>query len=291
MIRSMAGLLLLDKPLGATSHDVVKWVRRELREKRVGHAGTLDPLASGLLPCLVGPATRLASHLHSWPKTYVGLIQLGEETETGDLDGAQGLPQAPMPPLHVIEAARRRFLGSQQQLPPAYSAKKVGGVRAHTLARQGFPPSLSAVAVTIHALRLSPVENGRLAFATKVSSGTYIRALARDLGRFFGTGAHLVLLRRVGIGPLRVRSATLAVQKGEREMLINHLIPMEQIPLPFPTRSLSRDEERRFRNGQPLASEYFIDGTTRALDEHGRLIGLGLASEQMLRPTVVLPAE
>lgn len=284
----VSGLVLVDKPAGWTSHDVVAWLRRSLGVRRIGHAGTLDPLATGLLPCLVGPATRLVRFLHLWPKSYVGVIALGEETPSGDAEQARGASAAATPPAAVLAAAVARLTGDYLQTPPAYSAKKLGGTPAHRLARRGFAPDLPPVPVTVHRLRVHPVDGGRLLFAARVSSGTYLRALARDLGRLVGTGAHLERLRRTGIGPLRVREAR--PPAGDPTAI--ELLPLEAIPLPMPTVALSAEERTAFLAGRtlPCAAEETGGGWRRIVDREGRLLGVAeRVAGRRLQPRVVLP--
>lgn len=285
------GMVLVDKPVGITSHDVVRIIRRQLSVRRVGHAGTLDPLASGLLPCLIGPATRLADWLHHWPKSYVGTLQLGVETPTGDAESAPPeLIVPPDPPTALLRAAEQRFVGPLQQIPPAFSAKKLVGVRAHQLARAGATVVLPSVPISIHRLRLMRSDTpGRLYFAARVSTGTYLRALARDLGRFFGTGAHLGSLRRTSIGPLRVRGAwRLNAENPTPEPSIS-LIPPIQIPLALATLTLGSDEALRFAQGQKLARSGVAEGTYRVVAGTPQyLVGIGTIEEDLLRPRVVL---
>ncbi|MCU0230722.1 MAG: tRNA pseudouridine(55) synthase TruB [Acidobacteria bacterium] len=286
------GLLLLDKPSGCTSHDIVRWVRGELGLRRVGHAGTLDPLATGLLPCLVGTATRLLQHLHGWSKSYVGVVVLGIESPTGDLEGLEGplLRPAPTPPGAVLRAAEERLRGSYLQEPPAFSAKKIGGMRAHELARRGFQARLAPAPVTVHRLRLAPASEGRIRFAAEVSSGTYLRSLARDLGRLLGTGAYLEVLRRTGIGPLRVRAALRPPSDGGSPGLAERVIPLERVPLRLPTVGLDEAGLHRFCQGRPVpgpAGE--ATGAVRVLDASGRLAGIGAVdADGMLAPRTVL---
>lgn len=290
----LCGLLLVDKPEGMTSHDVVGRVRRTLGLRRVGHAGTLDPLASGLLPCLVGPATRLVRFLHVWSKTYVGVIALGEETATGDREGREegaGSKLLAPPPRDVIRSAVERLTGTYSQTPPAFSAKKIGGVPAHKLARRGFAPRLLPVTVTVHRLRVSPAGNNRLFFAARVSSGTYLRSLARDMGRLLGCGAHLEGLRRTRIGPLTVRAALSLEEEGVDPL--RALLPPEAIPLPLPTVRLSEEQSAEYRHGRPvllpgLAAE--PSAHARVLAADGALAGIARIPEPgRLEPEVVLP--
>ncbi len=289
---ALSGLLLLDKPAGRTSHDVVRWVRRELGFRRVGHAGTLDPFATGLLPCLVGPATRLLQYLHGWPKAYVGIVVLGAESPTGDLEGMEGtsFPPVPTPPAAAVRAAEQRLRGSYLQQPPAFSAKKIGGMRAHELARRGYEAPLSPVPVTVHRLRLSRVPGGRLHFAAEVSSGTYLRSLARDLGRLLGSGAYLETLRRTGIGPLRVRQALRPDWSAGFPGLAGRMIDLERIPLRIPAVLLDAAGWRRFSQGRPVPGPPgAVLGPVRALDPVGRLAGIGAVDERGdLSPRTVL---
>lgn len=282
-------MILLDKPVGWTSYDVVAWLRHRLGERRVGHTGTLDPLASGLLPVLVGPVTRLLPLLHGWSKNYVGTILLGLETPTGDTEGVDisSVQPAPLPPPEVIEAARRRLTGPIRQTPPVYSAKKVGGTPAHYLARRGKAPVLPSVPVLIHSFRVKPAGEGRLAFSARVSSGTYIRSLARDLGRLLGTGACLSSLRRTGIGPLRVRQAFPPGQDPTREELWARLLPPTQIPLPVPTVELDAGGKDLFRGGRAVFGAPVALGMVRILYD-GQLEGLGeVNSDGLLQPKAV----
>ena len=199
----------MDKPAGPTSHDVVHRVRRIFRLRSVGHTGTLDPFATGLLVLLLGRGTRVARFLDAAEKTYLATARLGWATDTDDLTGQPlGEPGAvgELDPESVRQALAG-MVGSQLQRPPAFSAKHVGGERSHRLARRGAAVELAPVLVTVH--RLDPVrfEGPLVTFRATVSTGTYIRALVRDLGERLGVGGHLTALRREAIGPLRVEDA------------------------------------------------------------------------------------
>ena len=206
-IRSRDGLLLVDKPAGITSHDVVLAARRGIGEPRIGHAGTLDPFATGLLVLLLGRATRLLPYMSGEPKRYSATIRFGAETETDDLQGAVVRTAAPPSRQAVIEAIPS-LTGTVVQVPPAYSAKRIGGKRAYDLARQGEAPALVGVPVTVHEWRLGAWRDTDLDVEIVCGGGTYIRALARDLGRLANSAAHLVALRRTAIGPFRVDDAS-----------------------------------------------------------------------------------
>ncbi|MDQ3138713.1 MAG: tRNA pseudouridine(55) synthase TruB, partial [Gemmatimonadota bacterium] len=201
--------MLVDKPAGLTSHDAVQRARRVLGTTAVGHTGTLDPFATGLLVLLVGRATRLARFVESEAKTYLATARLGLATDTDDLTGAP--IGGPADPARLTEELLRDalagFVGQQCQRPPRYSAKHVGGQRSYQLARRGQGVDPPDVTVTVHRLELLRLATPDLVFRVSVSAGTYIRALARDLGERLGVGAHLTALRREAIGALRVEDA------------------------------------------------------------------------------------
>jgi tRNA pseudouridine55 synthase len=200
------GLLLVDKPAGMTSHDVVLAARRAFGESRIGHAGTLDPFATGLLVLLLGRATRLLPHLDGTPKVYEATIRFGAETETDDLHGAV-VRSAEPPGDAAIAGAIAQLTGPLEQVPPAYSAKRVGGQRAYDAARAGVALELAPARVEVFAWR-DVVRDGDVLRATiECGGGTYVRALARDLGRLTGSAAHLAGLRRTRSGPFGVADA------------------------------------------------------------------------------------
>ncbi len=223
------GLLLVDKPEGPTSHDMISRVRAALGVRRVGHTGTLDPFASGLLLLCVGWATRLSEYLTPLPKHYRGVIRLGETTDTDDRTGRttarsddwQRLDRA------EIEEALRRQQGVIEQRPPVYSARKVSGRRAYDLARKGESPELGARPVEIESLELRELQPPDLAVEIECSSGTYIRAVARDLGESLGVGAHLRELRRLAIGGFRVEDALRLEPGTSATEVLSRLRPVE----------------------------------------------------------------
>lgn len=200
------GILLVDKPAGMTSHDVVATTRRSLGERRVGHAGTLDPFATGLLVILAGRATRLLPYIDGEPKVYEAVIRFGSETDSDDSTG-EPTRQAPGPDRAAVHQALQRLTGPIDQVPPAYSAKQVGGRRAYAAARAGDPLDLAPTRVAVHAWEIGPWDGDDLRATITCSGGTYIRALARDLGRLTGSAAHLASLRRVKSGPFHVSEA------------------------------------------------------------------------------------
>jgi tRNA pseudouridine55 synthase len=201
------GLLLVDKPAGMTSHDVVLAARRAFGESRIGHAGTLDPFATGLLVLLLGRATRLLPHLDGTPKEYDATIVLGSETDTDDGEGAV-VREAAIPTDTAIEEAVARLTGRLEQIPPAYSAKRVAGQRAYEAARAGEALALAPASVEVFGWSGVRRDGNHLHAIVSCGGGTYIRALARDLGRLTGSAAHLQALRRTRSGPFRVSDAT-----------------------------------------------------------------------------------
>jgi tRNA pseudouridine55 synthase len=213
---STDALVLVDKPAGVTSFDVVRQVGRALGTRRVGHAGTLDPFATGLLIVLSGAATRCIRFVETEPKVYLATIDFGTERDTDDVTG-QVTREASAPTIAAVRAALPQLTGVLAQVPPAFSAKKVDGRRAYALARGGAEVTLEPSQVTVFGWDEVSWEAGRLVARISCGTGTYIRALARDLGRFCGSAAHLAALRRERCGSFRVEDATSwdAVRRGE----------------------------------------------------------------------------
>ena len=203
---STEGLLLIDKPAGVTSHDVVAIARRAIGERRIGHAGTLDPFATGLLVLLLGRATRLLPYLDGEPKVYEARIQFGAETDTDDATG-RVTRQAPVPIRADVEAAITTLTGAIEQEPPAFSAKQVEGQRAYAAARSATPLTLAPSRVTVHSWEVTRRANDFIEAVITCSGGTYIRALARDLGRRAASAAHLSALRRTRSGAFSIDEA------------------------------------------------------------------------------------
>jgi tRNA pseudouridine55 synthase len=247
------GVLLVDKPEGPTSHDIVAIARRCLREKRIGHAGTLDPLATGLLVLMIGRATRLASLLSGVDKTYRGVIRLGVSTDTYD---RAGVPDGPPRPVQVsrpdLETQMARFRGTVLQTPPAFSAKKVHGTPMYRLARRRRPVSPVPTQVTFRRLELLGMSGDQIEIEAEVSAGTYLRSFAHDLGQALGCGGHLQSLRRVASGPFHVDQA---IPVAEMEALgpevAPRVLPLEDVPLGMPTLRLTAAGVHALRHGRP----------------------------------------
>jgi tRNA pseudouridine55 synthase len=202
------GIILVNKPIGVTSHDIVDCVRRKLSIKAVGHAGTLDPLAEGLLIILVGKATKLFASFASFDKEYIGVLKLGEVTTTGDAQG----PVVKKGDYHEISREKIHkafslFNGEIDQIPPMVSALRVGGKRLYSLARKGITIERKARKITIHALTIHTINLPYIEFYVHCSKGTYIRKLAEDIGELLGCGAHMTKIKRVSIGPFKLENA------------------------------------------------------------------------------------
>jgi tRNA pseudouridine55 synthase len=252
----MNGVLVIDKPEGLTSHDVVNRVRRLMGERSVGHLGTLDPMATGVLPLVLGRMTRLAQFYTGAEKQYEGVIRLGFATDTYD---ATGEPLSPPQPVNVsseqVEAAAARFRGAIEQTPPPFSAKKIAGVPAYKLARKKKDVKLKPVNVEVRELTIVSVDGERVRFRARVSAGTYVRSIAHELGAVLGVGGHLECLRRTASGEFPVDDAhTLeqlesAAQAGESESLLIH--PRRMLP-EFPSVTADEEQAARIARGQSV---------------------------------------
>ena len=292
----MNGVLLIDKPGGITSHDVVARLRRVLQQPTVGHTGTLDPMATGLLVIVLGKATRLASLLSGHDKTYDATIRLGQATTTDDADGELVGDAASVPPATEVEAALDAFRGTYHQLPSSHSAKKVDGVRAYRLARANKPVNLTPVEVTVRELTSLGMSGADLRVRVQATAGFYVRALARDLGARLGCGAHLVALRRIQSGTFAVADAvSLADAELAGSALADRVIePAAALP-GLPAVELTELGLRRVQHGNSVGAEHLVGGLP-AGDPHlpvrilaaGRLFALARRSDNTLHPVAVL---
>ena len=275
------GIILIDKEEGKTSFDVVKGVRRLLKVKKVGHAGTLDPFATGLLIILLGQGTKLSNYLMAGDKAYQATMRLGIETDTQDLTGrvvSKGLVPEFEP--ESIRKVARRFVGEIEQIPPIFSAVNYRGRRAYELARQGIKVDLKKRTVIVHSLAITSIDLPDVTMTVTCSRGTYVRSLAADLGKELGPGAHLKCLRRLGSGPFRVEDA-LSLEKLAH-LSQNRLVQQIRIPLDkaLPDMKEARVDARmaqRIRNGhQPGCEEvamadfpHVFEGYMKLVDREG----------------------
>lgn len=295
------GLLLVDKPAGVSSHDVVSVARRALGEKRIGHGGTLDPFATGLLVILIGRATRLLPHLPGEPKVYEATIRFGTETDTEDLDGTVVL-ERPLPTRAALLAALPALTGTVEQIPPAYSAKRVDGRRAYELARAGVTVELKPVTIRVERWEIMALTgaDGQEIDAVSVSrdefvqearvrifcgGGTYIRSLARDLARLAGSAAHLTRLRRTQSGPFRIEDALTTADLLEGRARVRPAL--DALP-GVPVQELTDDDVVRIVRGIDVPAQ--VDGSWGALTTPGTGVLVALAERRAERwqPRVVM---
>jgi len=278
---------LVAKPAGPTSHDVVDQVRRALATRRVGHLGTLDPFAAGLLVVVVGRATRLAPYAAGWAKAYEGVIRLGRTTSTDDTTGHttaisdawQSLDEA------QVEAALARFRGAYQQQPPAYSAVKVAGERAYRRARRGEAVTLAPRRVEVQLLELVGLEPPDVRFRATVSGGTYLRSLARDVGEELKCGAHLAVLVRTQVGPFGLDDAV------EPEALTaGDLRDPATLVAGLPRRELDEAGRVAAIHGRPVPAGKGEEGRV-ALFAAGHLVAVADREGELLKPRVVVADE
>lgn len=295
----LSGLLLIDKPIGPTSHDVVARIRRTLRERSIGHTGTLDPGASGLLSLVIGRATRLAPYLASGRKSYDATVRLGFATDTDDWAGQQtGAPRAHDVSQESITLALERFVGIFEQLPPAYSAKKIAGARAYDLARRSQPVPLRPSTVEVFALRLVGREENLLHLEVTCGPGFYVRALARDLGEVLECGGHLAALRRTASGSFSVGQAMpLATAERFGADLADHVLAPVDALAHLPEAHLTSAGEVRVLHGNAIGPEYLVgqavtatveDEAVRLLSAGGHLLAVARQHGGSLHPVVVL---
>jgi tRNA pseudouridine55 synthase len=290
----MLGVVNLDKPVGPTSHDMVDLVRRLTGMRRIGHAGTLDPLASGVLPILVGAATRFSDDLTGGPKGYEAVIRLGLRSVTDDAQGPLEVGSAPPDPA-AVGPALGSFVGTFEQRPPAFSARKVDGRVAHRAARAGAPVEAAPRRVTVHAIDLLAIERGEgwldVRCEIRCGPGTYIRSIARDLGELLGCGGHLRALRRTEAAGLRVADGV----TPERLEQLARAGRVEEVILPvasllrLPPLRLDADAAGRFTHGSAVHVHGDHPAGRHAVYAGGELLGIGLLRNGLLEPRTVIP--
>lgn len=298
-----SGILLVDKPAKITSHDVVDVARRLLGTRRIGHTGTLDPAATGLLVLCVGRAGRLQSFLTGFEKTYEGTMRFGVVTDTYDAFGTpSGEPHSdPRPDRALLEEACRAFTGEILQSPPAFSAKRVAGKKFYELARKGEPVPDLPKKVTVREFTVLSLADDIAGFRVSCTSGTYIRSLAHDVGKALGFGAHLASLRRTLIGPFRLEDARtlpdLEAMDSEERVKKPHWLSLSEIPLPFPEVPLAPAEAAKVKSGHavPVRVPAEASGASMVrLTSDGELLALGLLEPlgkgvlALARPKIVL---
>lgn len=306
----MNGVLVVDKPAGPSSHDVVVRVRRATGVKRVGHTGTLDPLATGVLPLVVGRATRLARFLAAGEKVYEARIRLGVATDTYDAEGAPTASPdstAGLPDRAALEATLATFRGEIAQTPPPFSAKKIAGTRAYDLARRRAPVVPAPVTVEVSAAEIVAFEGTRVDLRIVCSAGFYVRSLAHDLGVRLGCGAHLEALRRTRSGQFDLSTAVpLATVEAEGAGALRRLVPLEALLADWPRAILTDEDAARVLHGAPVSAPTSAAAATpaggapragagappqlvRVFSQQGRLVAIARReSGAVLHPVVVL---
>jgi len=282
-------VLPVDKPEGPTSHDVVAMARKALGIRRIGHTGTLDPFASGLLLLCIGKATRLAEYLTGLAKSYEAVARLGITTDTEDLEG-QPLEEregwADLTPDAVL-AAMAGFKGEIDQVPPQFSAKKVDGVAMHRRARRGEHVELAPRAITVHELELRSLDVPFMTFHARCSSGTYVRSLARDIGEELGVGAHLTALRRTSIGTHPLRGAITPDQLGDPDAVSRASLSPLAALAHLPTVVVDPQGRDRLALGQSVELTAEAAAPLVAVAHDSRLVAIAEAGEGVLRPKKV----
>lgn len=281
----ITGILPVDKPLGWTSHDVVARVRRVAGQKAVGHAGTLDPLATGVLILVLGRATRLSDELMGTTKIYCAEVVLGAATATDDAEGemirhasTEGLSR------EAIEAAVGRFIGAIEQVPPRYAAVRKGGERLYVLARRGETVEREPRRVSIERIEVLSWEPPRLRLRVVCGTGTYIRSLARDIGEVLGTGGYLHALRRTHSGTIGLGETVPLEGLQEREDVERALLPPERAVIGRPALVLTSAEEAWIVTGRPIEYEGVAQGSVRLYGSSGDLVALGRADAGRIEP-------
>lgn len=281
---SFDGLLVIDKPSGVSSRDAVNAIQAWLpRDTRIGHAGTLDPLATGVLVVCIGQATRLVEYVQRMPKMYRSTFLLGAQSDTDDADGRVAIQEGVTAvELSRIEAALQAFHGEIMQTPPAHSAAKIEGRRAYKLARRGEAVQLESRRVTIHSICILNYTWPRLDVEVHCGKGTYIRSIARDLGNALGCGGLVETLRRTRVGPFHVEDAV-ALDRG-KDLVLARLRPMHDAVIELPRVEATSDDVVRLRNGQAIAGDEIGEAAVYC---DGALVAIAAGDAGTLRPVKV----
>ena len=296
----MDGVIVVDKPREWTSHDVVNKVRRFAGTRKVGHLGTLDPGATGVLPLVIGRATRLAQFYTRNDKIYEGVIHFGYSTDSYDGDGQPTSEDVPVTlDRAALESILDHFRGQMMQTPPAVSAKKIGGVPAYALARKHQPVELEPVQVEVYSLDLLSLDSNEAAVRVHCSAGTYLRSIAHDAGQLLGCGAYLKSLRRIASGDFKIESARTLEQLAELAQagsLTEALIPAAQLLPEFPVETVDAITATQIRNGRDFRTSPFQSRQSglaaryvKAVSQHGDLVAIGEARlPHLYHPVLVL---
>ena len=276
----MNGVLVIDKPEGMTSHDVVQAIRKKFKTSKVGHLGTLDPMATGVLPVSIGKATRLAPFLPNSPKIYEGEIRFGFATNTYDREGTATSEERPIE--GNIEQAIQSLIGVQDQVPPPFSAKKIGGVPSYKLARKNKAVEIAPSKVNIETFEVLSLNTPFMTFRVVCSPGTYVRSLAHDLGQLLGCGAHLTALRRTRSGDFDLRNAVPLDRCS-----VENVVPIENLLGSMPLIEVSGQEETRVLHGNEISGGPNAP-FARIFNKKGEFIAVASVENGWVRPKLVL---
>lgn len=287
----MNGVMIIDKPKGYTSHDVVNVIRKELKIKKVGHTGTLDPNATGVLPILIGEATKISKYLIEHNKIYIAELSLGQATDTGDSEG-KVIETKDVPELskNKINEILKKFEGKQKQKPPIYSAIKINGKKAYEYAREGKIAELKEREIEILAIKLMEYNKNTIIFEVKCSKGTYIRVLCEDITKKIGTVGYMKNLRRTEVEKFKIKNAiTLEEIKENSSQIETKLISIEEIFKENEKIELNDYKLQLFLNGVKLTYAQ-KDGVYRIYNNN-QFIGLGIVKENLLKRDVIIQKE
>ena len=280
----ISGILVIDKPQGMTSHDVVNRIRLRYQRTKVGHLGTLDPMATGVLPICLGKATRVGQFIEGSPKEYSGEMRLGFSTTTYDREGERTSEEVSFNgSLDDLHKALERFAGEFDQTPPPYSAKKIGGVPSYKFARRGRPLDTPAVRVRVEILEVTRSELPLIGFRVVCSPGTYVRSIAHDLGQLLGCGAHLTSLRRTRSGRFTESQAVKLEAFTDADV-----IPVERLFGAWPQIQISPPDESKVMHGNPVPGPVGDRQWACIFNKRGEFLAVGLLENGWVHPRVVL---
>lgn len=285
----MDGILIVNKPKGYTSHDIVNILRKELNIKKIGHTGTLDPNATGVLPILVGQATKISKYLIEHNKEYIAELKLGEKTSTGDPEGETiEIQETPKLEEKQIQEVLNSFLGKQKQTPPIYSSIKVNGKKAYEYAREGKPVELEPRPIEILYISLIKFEKNIITFKVKCSKGTYIRVLCEDIAKKIGTVGLMQNLCRTEVDNFKLENSVTIeeIKENGKEFIDQKIIPIEEVFTTTPKIILSMKKTELFLNGVQLTNE-FQDGVYKVYNQE-KFLGLGIVKDNLLKRDVII---
>lgn len=290
----MQGILIINKPQGYTSQDVVSKVKKILNVKKAGHTGTLDPMATGVLPVLIGEYTKLSKYLIEHDKTYVAKLKLGLKTDTGDLEGnvieEKEFDKSILEKSNV-ENVLKSFLGKQKQIPPMYSAIKINGKKLYEYAREGIEVEVEPRDIELYKLNLLSIENDEIEFEVSCSKGTYIRVVCEDIAKTLGTIGTMSSLNRTIVDKFNISQAiTFEELESIKENIDSRLIKMENVFDHLPKLTLNKRKEDLFLNGVMLTFEY-QDGVYNIYDSNNIYIGTGIIKDNLLKRDIIIKGE